>query len=195
MNMKMRIALAALLGGLTLFAWGAVSHMVLMLGDAGLKVLPAQPADQALLDAMKATLPEEGMYMFPGMDETKKSDEAEMARWTERTKTEPHGVIVYNTNPYAGMGGPLAKELVTDVAVAGLAALLLSWALGCCARYVGRVAFVTTLGLLVAYRPIQQWNWYEFPGTYSHAQVLDGVLGFLAMGLVIAAIVKPAKPA
>ena len=38
-----RIALAALLGGITLFAWGAVSHMVLKLGDAGLRSAPVAP--------------------------------------------------------------------------------------------------------------------------------------------------------
>jgi hypothetical protein len=48
--------------------------------------------------------------------------------------------------------------------------------------------------LLVAFRPIQKWNWFELPTTYTAAQVLDGVLGFLAMGLVLAAIVKPRPP-
>lgn len=188
--MKPRIVLAALLGGLTLFAWGAFSHMVLKLADSGLRLAPQAPADQAMLDAMSATLPESGLYMFPGMDEARRGDPVAMEEWTERTKTNPHGLIVYNTTPYGGMGRQLGMELVTDIGVALLAAILLSWALGCCGTYLGRVTFVTLLGLLVAYRPVQQYNWFEFPGNYSFAQVLDGVLGFLAMGLVIAAFVK-----
>ena len=192
--MKGRIALAALLGGLTLFVWGALSHMVLQLGDAGMRAAPPAPGDQALLDTLHATLGEDGLYFFPGMDMAKRGDDATMKEWAERTETNPHGIIIYNNAAYGGMGGQLAVEFVTDVGVALLAAILLSWTLGCCAGLACRVGFVTLLGLLTAYRPIQHWNWYEFPCTYTCAQVADGVLGFLLMGIVISLVVK-SKPA
>ena len=188
--MKVRVAIAALAGGLTLFCWGALSHMVLQLGDAGMKMAPAEPGDQALLDAVTSTLPENGLYGFPGMNVTKHGDKEEMAKYMERTKTQPHGVIVVHHEPYAGMNGQLAREFVTDVCAALLAAVLLACVAGHCASYWGRVGFVAGLGLLTAFRPVQLWNWFGFPVQYTHAQILDGVLGFLALGLVIAAIVK-----
>lgn len=189
--MKSRIALAALLGGLTLFAWGAISHMVLQIGDAGLRAAPAEPGDQALLDALDATLTEDGLYFFPGMDESRMGDDDAMDEWAERTKTNPHGIIVYNKEAYGGMGRQLGVEFLTDVGAALVAAILLSWTLGCCSGFAIRVGFVGLLGLVTAFRPIQHWNWYEFPCAYTLAQIGDGVLGFLLMGIVIALLVKP----
>jgi len=189
--MKIRILVAALLGGLTLFAWGGLSHMMLGLGDHGLQAAPPAPGDQALLDSLKATLPASGFYFFPGMDPSKMGDAAVRAEWEERTKSNPHGFIVYNTAPYGGMGAQLGREVIIDIGVALVAAILLSWALGCCATLVGRVGFVTLLGLIVALRPIQQWNWYEFPCNFTCAQVADGVIGFLLLGVVLGLIIKP----
>ena len=192
--MRSRILIAGLLGGVALFMWGFVSHMVLQLGDAGLHSVPLPPNDQALLDSLHGTLPASGLYFYPGMDESKAGDQAEMDAWTARTQTNPHGMIVYQTAPYGGMGGQLVREGLTDVAFAMLAALLLSCALGCCSSLACRVGFVASLGVVTALRPIQQWNWYDFPEKYTLAQVADGVLGFLIMGIVIALIVKP-RPA
>jgi hypothetical protein len=192
--MKIRVAVAALLGGLTLFCWGAISHMVLQLGDAGMRMAPAAPQDQALLDAVTSTLPENGLYGFPGMNPAKHGDPEEMAQYMERTKTQPHGIVVVHHEPYLGMNGQLARELVTDACAALIAAILLACVAGHCASYAGRVGFVAGLGLLIAFRPVQLWNWFGFPAKYTHAQILDGVLGFLALGLVIAAIVKRPQP-
>ena len=51
------------------------------------------------------------------------------------------------------------------------------------------------LGLVTAFRPIHRWNWYEFPCTYTCAQVVDGVIGSLLMGIVMALLVKPTAAA
>ena len=189
--MRLRILIAGILGGLALFVWGAISHTVIGLGDAGLQAAPQAPGDQALLDTLHGTLPANGMYFFPGMDMAKKGDAAAMAEWQKRTQTSPHGLIVLTNEPYTGMGGQLGRECVIDIGVALIAAMLLACALGCCANFGFRVGFVTLLGLLTAYRPVQLWNWYSFPSNYTGAQVLDGVLGFVVMGLVVAMIVKP----
>lgn len=185
--MSKRIALAAVLGGLTLFAWGAISHVVLSLGDAGMA--PVQEQDQALLDAIQQTTPEAGIYMFPGMAEEDQGDSAAMEAWAERTKTEPHGLLVVNHDAYTGMGPQLGTEFGLDVLMALAAALVLCRLAS--ASYLARVGLVTSLGVFVALRPLQHWNWFHFPCTYTCAQVLDGFLGFLALGLVLAAIVKP----
>ncbi len=52
---------------------------------------------------------------------------------------------------------------------------------------------VTLPGLVAGFRVVQNWNWWGFPGSHSHALILDAVLGLAFMGLVIAAIVKPAR--
>lgn len=87
------------------------------------------------------------------------------------------------------MARPLAVELLTDFVVALVVAIVLSRTTAC--GYAGRVGLTTLLGLLVAFRPIQQWTWYEFPAAYTAARVLDGLIGFLVLGLVAGAIVRP----
>ena len=47
--MTKRILLAGVLGGLALFVWGALSHMVLGLGSVGMAYLPQQ---QLVMQAM-----------------------------------------------------------------------------------------------------------------------------------------------
>ena len=63
--MTKRILLAGIVGGLALFIWGALSHMVLGLGDAGMQYLPQQ---QPVMQALQASVPQSGFYMFPQGD-------------------------------------------------------------------------------------------------------------------------------
>ncbi len=52
-----RLLAAAILGGILMFVWGAVSHTVLPLGEMGMKNLPAE---DALVPAMKLAINERG---------------------------------------------------------------------------------------------------------------------------------------
>ena len=57
-----RVLLAGLLGGLTLFAWESVAHLVLPLGQAGIKTLDHE---QAVVSSLKDNEKEGGLYFFP----------------------------------------------------------------------------------------------------------------------------------
>jgi hypothetical protein len=39
---SIRIILAAIVGGVVVFIWGAVAHMILPIGDMGIRMLPAE---------------------------------------------------------------------------------------------------------------------------------------------------------
>jgi hypothetical protein len=56
---------AAVLGGLAFFLWSFVAHDLLPLGKTGIREIPNE---QAILDSMKANMPEEGLYLLPGLD-------------------------------------------------------------------------------------------------------------------------------
>ena len=60
--MNARIVLAAVVGGIVLFIWLAVAHMLLGLGSVGFKQLPNEPA---VLSAFHANLSEGGLYFYP----------------------------------------------------------------------------------------------------------------------------------
>jgi len=81
-----------------------------------------------------------------------------------------------------------AKELVQSL----LVATLLSFAL--LATYWSRVGFVVAVGAISTMTTnLSYWNWYAFPTSYTLANMTIEVAGFLAAGLVIAALMKPQR--
>ena len=40
---------------------------------------------------------------------------------------------------------------------------------------------------------VEYWNWYEFPSKYTIANIADNLIGFLIVGLIAAAFVKPGE--
>ncbi len=58
-----RVVLGGILGGLVVFLWGAVAHMVLPLGMVGFRDLPNP---EPILAAMRSNVSEDGLYFFPG---------------------------------------------------------------------------------------------------------------------------------
>ena len=59
-----RTVLGIALAGLAMFIWGALSHMVLGLGEAGIRNIPNE---SAMLSAVRTNIDRSGFYMFPGM--------------------------------------------------------------------------------------------------------------------------------
>jgi hypothetical protein len=188
-----RIIFGGLLAGVVVFFWGFVSHMLLPVGEMGILNIPNE---ESVLGAMRNSIQRPGFYLFPYMD-PKDTSEASHKALLEKQKKGPVGVMVVHPE---GTGGAepvspqrLGTELATNVLCAMLAALLLAQArptLG----YLGRVAFVTMLGIfgfVMVHVPF--WNWYGFPLDFSAGQGIGHVVGWLLAGIVLAAIVRPKK--
>jgi len=178
--MAKRILLAGVLGGLALFLWGGLSHMVLGLGNVGIQNLPQQ---QPVMDALKAAVPQSGFYFFPQVDAAGKV--------APEKAGGPYGIMIYHSAGAGGiMTGQLVNECILNIVLALFAAYLLSLASGL-TGYVSRVGFVTLLGLTVGLMThVQYWNWYGFPLSYTVTSIAIAVIGFLIVGLIAAAIVK-----
>lgn len=86
----------------------------------------------------------------------------------------------------------LLRECILNIFLALIAAYLLSLATGL-TGYMSRVGFVLLLGVLAgAMINIEYWNWYGFPANYTVATIADKIIGFVIVGLIAAAIIKPA---
>ena len=181
--MTKRILLAGVLGGLALFMWGGLAHMVLGLGEVGVQFLPQQ---QAVMDTLKTTTPQPGFYFFPQVDKAGNAPAAQAGG--------PWGILIYHANGASGMRpGQLVNECILNIVVALFAAFLLSLAAGL-NSYPKRVGFVTLVGLTVAIMTnLEYLNWYEFPLNYTLANILEVVIGFVIVGLIAGAIVKPSE--
>ncbi len=181
-----RVVVAALVGGIIMFAWSAFLHMATPLGEAGMKSLPAE---STVMPVLKQSLPEAGFYMFPGLE--KGPDGQPTEAWVEKHRTGPAGILIFQ--PIGGE--PMTPrhfivEFGADVAGAFLAAIILGIAAkagcsrccGCCIGLgLGLFAWVNI--------DVSLWNWYNFPCELILAGLADQGIGWLvaggAMGLII----------
>ena len=83
----MRLLIAALLGGIVLFFWGFVSHMILPIGEMG----HGQAVNEdVVIAALKDGLPaEEGVYHVPGLAPDKYEDAAATAAYSAKAAANP----------------------------------------------------------------------------------------------------------
>ena len=190
--MTKRILLAGILGGIAMFVWASLAHMVLPLGQTGIKEIPNEPS---VLSAMRSGLGEKsGFYMFPGMElganPSREQQHAAMEHYGEKLAANPSGLLIYHPpGAKALTTGQLITEFLTEVVEALIVVFLLAQtrltSLG------SRVGFVTLAGVLAAITTnIPYWNWYGFPGSYTAAYMTIEIVGYLAAGIVAALIMK-----
>ena len=181
-----RIILAGLAGSVAMFVMMSILHMS-PVAQIGISQMTNDGPALAALQTATGNKP--GFYIFPAVD--MKAKDA-MARMAARMKVEPFGIMAYQPPGSSGGFSPLlllreyAKELVQSL----LVATLLSFAL--LATYWGRVGFVVAVGVISTMTTnLSYWNWYAFPANYTLANMFIEFAGFVAAGLVIAALVKP----
>jgi hypothetical protein len=194
--MTKRVLLAGLLGGIAMFAWTSLAHMVLPLGDAGIKELPN---DQGVLSAMHASIGEaSGFYFFPsaglGPDATMQQKRAAMDQYGQKLATNPSGILIYHpagAKPISA--GQLGAEFFTELIEALLVVILLAQTR--LTSFASRLGFVIGAGVLATIATnVSYWNWYGFPATYTAAYMTTGIVGFICIGLVAAAVMKEWVP-
>ena len=134
----MRIVVAGLVGGLAMFLWGAVSHMLLPIGEAGHRTATQQ---QVVLDALARSTSGEGVYMYPGIAPERINDAAAMQAFAEESRGKPYAFVVYQPggNP---VNQSMAPSLVTQWITDTVAALIVAWILALGAWGFGRRVLV-----------------------------------------------------
>ncbi len=152
----------------------------------------ALPAQQTVVDALKAQNLESGVYIAPfasGADDMSDPESAFM----QQHRAGPIVSIYYRKEGAEPMSvGVLAGGLVIDLLAATLAACLLSSVGPCCGNYWCRVGFVLGLGIFVALvGHLSYWNWMYFPLGYTVAFMVDVIVGWSIAGLAIAALIRP----
>lgn len=180
----MRTFVAALIGGIVFFIWGALSHMVLHLGDTGMKY--GTPY-QATLAALKQEGGQAGVYFLPSTTQDKMSDAAAQQAFAAETAGQGYAFVVYapNGNPASTAMGPiLVKQFVTDFLSAFIVAHLLGLMAVPFARRVAVAAGMGAFAWLVVSVPY--WNWYLFPLDYTLGLLGKYVIGWALAGAAIA---------
>src|SRR2546423_11565313 len=150
MNTGTRILLAGLLGAVAMFAWTAVAHMLLPLGEAG---VANTVNDEGLLTELKSTVKnKEGLYIYPTMglppDATHAEQSAAMEKYAQKLEKNPSGFFIFHpagSRPM-NMGKFLTIEFITELCEA----LLVVWLLAQTriVTFGGRIGFVVAAGIM-----------------------------------------------
>jgi hypothetical protein len=175
--MNARILKAALLGAVAMFFWTFLAHMVLPLGEAGVR----QITNEGPLRAhMAAVVKEQGLYLFPNMPADRNQ-----ADYYKDIATGPSGMLIYFPKRDFSFGQTLAAEFLTEFAQSLLAVWLLS--MTSFTTFSGRLGFFSMLGLLAAITTnISYWNWYGFPADYTLGVMVTTIMSFICAGAVAA---------
>jgi hypothetical protein len=188
-----KIPIAAIAGGLAVFVWSAIAHMATPLGTAGMSVLP--PAEEArVIEALKAGVPDSGLYFFPGVDMSATLTPEQQAAWQKKIEAGPFGLLVFNAMGGSPMSpAQLLTELASTILAAGVAAFLVSFMAGSMlmrATAVALLALFSSLSIGASY-----WNWYGFPIAFVGAELGTELIGWFLGGIAIARIVPAAGAA
>lgn len=181
----MRVLVAGLIGGIVLFFWGFLAHMVLPIGEMGFRVASGQDAAIAAVQATATA--GEGVYLLPGMAPETWRDPAARAAFTEKYRASPFAFVVYQPDGNAAnsdMAPNLAKQFVSVTLVALLTAWLMALAPFPFARRVLIAAVVGLASWLAVSVPF--WNWYRFPLDFTLGTLLDVGLGLVVASLPMA---------
>jgi hypothetical protein len=192
----MKILLADILGGIAMFLWRAIAHLVLPLGEAGLSEIPNE---SAVLSAMQSNIGDQtGLYIFPGLgvgkNATRQEKNEALKQIAAKASTGPSGLLMYHpTRPFT-FGKWMGIEFGTELLEAILVLFLLSGTR--IASFTGRVGFVLVAGILAAIATnVSYWNWYGFPRVYTASYMLIQIVGFFLVGIVAALVLRKRAPA
>jgi hypothetical protein len=187
----MKILLAGILGGIAMFIWTSIAHLVLPLGEAGISEIPNE---SAVLSAMQSNIGDQtGLYIFPGLgvgkNATRQEKNEAMKQIAAKAASGPSGLLMYHpTRPFT-FGKWMAIEFGTEL----LEAILVVFLLGQTriASFAGRVRFVFVAGILAAIATnVSYWNWYGFPSVYIGSYMLIQIVGFFVVGIVAALVLR-----
>jgi len=180
----MRVLVAALIGGIVMFIWGAVAHMALGLGEAGIR----QPvAEDVVLGSLHQGLgPQAGVYILPSFDPKKMSDDAAVKAYSEKAKSSPYAWIVYmpQGDDLMQMGPQLGRQWASDT----LSSLALAFVMGLAAFGFRKRLAIAVAAALFAWLSamVPYWNWYRFPLDFTLAALVTQLIGWLLAGAAMA---------
>jgi hypothetical protein len=187
----MKISLAAVLGGLTLFIWGTVSHSIIPFYNNALHTFTDE---DAVTQAIIANAPRSGTYLLPNYpkypegatDEEKKALDEKM---NQQMNTGPFVFAHIRVRSSAGFGIHLALELLTNIFAALFVTLIIinlpTTSLG------GRVLLSISIALvMVLDYPASTWNWYSAGADYFFAEFFDAIIGWGLVGTVIGTVLR-----
>jgi hypothetical protein len=195
-----KIIIAGIVGGILIFVWSFVSHMVLPVGHWGVQSFPV-PGNEALQAVINANIQHEGLYAYPGVEnmDTLMTDQAAKAAYEEKYKAGPSGILIVVPKGESMFSiNKLLRELGSDVAAAILGALIIFWGVDRSSLF-RTFGMSIALGLMAWFLISTSYNiWYRFPRDLIIGEAITEVAGFAIAGIgfyIVSLFFRGRKPA
>jgi uncharacterized membrane protein YkgB len=177
-----------------MFIWTSIAHMVLPLGEAGIREIPNE---SAVVTAMQRSIGDQtALYIFPGpgvgKNATRQEKNEAMKHMSEKMAANPSGILMYHP---PGRPFTFAKWLGIELCTELIQAILVVFVLARTgiASFAGRVGLALIIGVLAAVTTnISYWNWYGFPSVYTASYMCIQIISFVLVG-VVAGVLLPKR--
>ena len=185
-----RVTIAVVLSAVVQMAWGFLFWGVLPFSQT---IVQELPDEGRVMAALQETVTESGHYFAPHPSRAK-SSEGEKALLEEHRRG-PLVEIVYQKDGVDPMGMKfLGVGFGQYLASSLLMALLLVWALPRLETYLSRVVFIVLVAVFaVVATHLGNPIWFHHPWTFSLVQSSYLVVGWTLAGLVMGAVIRPAR--
>lgn len=186
-----RAILLGVVAGIIFFVLNAVSWMVLPFHGESLNAFPGSEAETK---AFLSTLPESGVYHFPGHPEenTPEAMEQVIAKMAEGPVVT--AMVFCKDGVEAMSPAKFLKSLLLNSAAGILAALMLRQTHNSFRGFVGRASFVTALGIFATLAVIApEWLWWSHPTKFATLAACDVLVPWAVIGLFLAGTVRGRK--
>jgi hypothetical protein len=163
---------ATIVGVIVLFAWSALSHLVLPWYRPSF----TRAADEvALASSLRAHAPTGGLYVVP----------------FDATDRQPGTLeALVSVLPNGPRVSP-ATQILRGFALQAIAVFIVVGIVRRCRAdsYIDIVAFCSTVGFVVGFSSASfYWNWFNFPLLYAVVYTLDAWIGWTVTGLCMASL-------
>jgi hypothetical protein len=184
----LRVIVAVVLASVVQFSWGFAFYGAL----GGLEYTTSRATDEAAVtEAIQSALPESGTYFVPACPGMNASEEATQAFEKRAALMQ----IQYTKDGFSKAQMPfvMGAGFGYTVLITFLAAWLLRAALPGLPTYFGRVGFVFGVGLFAAVARLSDVIWFHHHWLFEVGQILFIAVAWLLAGVVLGAIIRPAK--
>ena len=178
------VLLGGILGGIVLFAWSAISWMVLPWHNASFSRFNQEKVVEVVL---QSNAPQKGIYLLPSTEHGTAQEKKEAQEWAAKG---PFAFVVMSPNGWGSMPLHMAAGLGIQIFGAGLVTgllLLVKKPETSFAEKLGFVILFASAAGVVCHFPF--WNWWGFSVRFTLLSLADLLIGWFLAGLVIAKVV------
>lgn len=183
--------IAVLVATIILFVWQSLSWMALGLHDDMSKY---NPQDKEVMTMISSKITEDGVYMMPGYDPSKKYTMQEHEAMMKENIGKPYALLFYH-KAFPGMDPMMmVRGFLLNMIAVLMAVFLVNVAARSGAGFGAKYMVVMALPVFCIFQaPLLNWNWWQFPWQFIKGEIMDQVAGWALAGLFLARYLGPKK--